>query len=117
MKTGPKSALDKINGNEPASSIYKALLKRLKSIGRFEIEPKATSLHVVHQRGFLGVHYRKDGLLLNIVLDRALETARLKASEQVSRNRYHNEVLVATPREIDSELVRWVKEAHRLAAG
>ena len=114
MKTPSKSALDKITGNEPARSIYETLLERLKSIGPFEVEPKASSLHVVHRRAFLGVHYRKDGLLLNIVLNRPLKTDRLKASEQVSRSRYHNEVLVATPRDIDRELVGWVKEAHRL---
>jgi hypothetical protein len=116
MTTSTKSALDKIAGSEPAGSIYKALIERLKTIGPYKVEPKATSLHIVHGRAFLGVHYRKDGLLLNIVLDRPLKTARLKASEQVSRSRYHNEILVATPTELDLELMGWVKEAHRLTA-
>jgi hypothetical protein len=114
MKTPTQSTLDKITETEPASSIYVALLKRLKSIGPFDVELKASSLHVVHQRAFLGVHYRKNGLLINIVLDRPLDSPRLKASERVSRSRYHHEVLVSSPREIDAELVGWMKEAHRL---
>jgi hypothetical protein len=111
------TALDKITGSEPAGSIYTALLEKLKSVGPFKVEPKASSLHVVHKRAFLGVHYRKTGLLLNIVLDRPLNTPRLKSSEQVSRSRYHNEVLLATPGEVDRELVGWMKEAHRLTGG
>jgi hypothetical protein len=116
MSTMTKSALDKIAGNAASSSVYEALMTRLKTVGRFEVEPKAGSLHIVRGRAFLGVHYRKDGILLNIVLDHPLKGARIRAAEQVSRSRYHNEVLLSTVRDVDRELMDWVKEAYELTA-
>ena len=116
MKSAAATALDKITSNDASATIYRALLAKLKAIGRFEIEPKASSLHIVHRRAFLGVHYRKDGLLLNIVLDRALKGPRIKRAEQVSRSRFHNEILLSSPQELDSALLAWVGDAYRLTA-
>ena len=107
----------KIAGSEPAGSIYKALIERLKTIGPYKVEPKATSLHIVHGRAFLGVHYRKDGLLLNIVLDRPLEDRASKglgtgvAQPLPQRGSWWRR----RPSSISS-LMGWVKEAHRLTA-
>lgn len=110
------SALDKIRDNEPSAAIYARLLQRLEAIGRFAVEPKATSVHIANGRAFLGVHWRKTGLQLSIVLVGPLDSARLKKSEQLSRSRWHHEVVLTSPRDVDAELVRWIKEAHKLTA-
>jgi len=109
-----RSVLDKIAANEASKKVYAALLRSLQGMGPFRMEPKATSLHVVNGRAFLGLHYRKDGLLLNVVLDRPLKSARLTKSEQVSRSRYHHEVLIRDPSDLDEQLLGWIGEAHRL---
>lgn len=75
---------------------------------------KGASLHVVDGRAFLGVHPRRDGLLLNIVTGDRIESDRLKRSERVSANRVHIEVYVRAPKEIDDEVVGWLAEAYRL---
>jgi len=108
-------ALEKIAMGEATGPVYRELLRRLKPIGRWKVEPKGTSLHIVRGRAFLGVHYRKNGLLLNVVLDRELPSGRARKREQISRNRYHNEILVETPAELDGELVEWIREAFELA--
>lgn len=95
-------------------TIYDTLLGVLHTLGPFHAEPKKTSIHLVHTTGFAGVHPRKAFLYLNLRLDRPLQGARIAKSEQVSKNRYHNEVKITSPDEVDSELIAWLKEAYTL---
>lgn len=96
-------------------AIYDRLIDALQDIGPFQAEPKKTSIHLVRASGFAGVHPRKSFLYLNIRLDRALQGERIAKSEQVSKNRYHNEVKLTSPDDVDGELVGWLKEAYNLA--
>jgi hypothetical protein len=109
-----ENALDKISSNPHSASVYEALTSQLKSLGQYEVEVKKTSLHITHGRAFLGVHPRNNGLLINIVTDKPLTSERIKKTEQVSANRYHNEVSVADPNEINSQLVGWITQAYSL---
>ena len=47
-------------------------------------------------------------------MDRPLQGERVAKSEQVSKNRYHNEVKITSPDEVDAELIGWLKEAYVL---
>ena len=96
------------------AGIYRQLLDVLHSIGPFREEPKKTSIHLVHTSGFAGVHPRKNYLYLNLRMDRRLQGERVAKSEQVSRNRYHNEVKLTSADAVDGELVGWLKEAYAL---
>src|SRR5580704_6801187 len=79
-------------GKPTAESLYRKLLERVQEIGSSTEELKKTSVHVVAGSGaFLGVHPRATSLLLNIVLDHAIESPRISKGEQVSKTRYHNE--------------------------
>ncbi|MFN8502448.1 DUF5655 domain-containing protein [Kouleothrix sp.] len=97
------------------SAIYHRLIEVLHTLGPFQEEPKKTSIHLVHTSGFAGIHPRKSFLYLNLRMDRLLQGERVAKSEQVSKNRYHNEVKIATPDEVDGELIAWLKEAYVLA--
>lgn len=96
-------------------AIYRQLIEVLHTLGPFQEEPKKTSIHLVHTSGFAGIHPRKSFLYLNLRMDRPLRAERVAKSEQVSKNRYHNEVKIVTPDEVDSELIEWLKEAYALA--
>jgi len=95
-------------------SIYHRLLEALHSFGPFQEEPKKTSIHLVQTLGFAGIHPRKSFLYLNLRMNRPLQGERVAKSEQVSKNRYHNEVKITSPDEIDAELIDWLKEAYAL---
>ncbi len=96
-------------------AIYRRLLEVLHSFGPFREEPKKTSIHLVHASGFAGIHPHKTFLYLNLRMDRPLQGERVAKSEQVSKNRYHNEVKITSPDEVDVELIGWLKEAYALA--
>ena len=95
-------------------SIYSRLLDVLHAFGPFREEPKKTSIHLVTTSGFAGVHPRKSFLYLNLRMDRPLQGGRVAKSEQVSKNRYHNEIKLTAPDEVDDELIAWLKEAYAL---
>jgi hypothetical protein len=95
-------------------SIYDRLLEALHAIGPFQEEPKKTSIHLVHAVGFAGIHPRKSYLLLNLRTDHPIESQRITKTEQVSKSRFHNEVKLASPSDVDEELLGWLKDAYRL---
>ncbi len=95
-------------------SIYDRLLEVLHTIGRFQEEPKKTSIHLVHTVGFAGVHPRKSFLLLNMRTDHPIESQRITKTEQVSNNRFHNEVKLASLSDVDEALLGWLKDAYQL---
>ena len=94
--------------------MFEVLYARLEELGPFEIEEKKTSLHIKNARAaFLGVRPRRAGLRLNIVLPIALDSERVAKAEQVSANRWHNEIDVKSAEEVDSELLNWIRQAYR----
>ena len=109
-----RTARERIESDPVSSALYRALLDRLRSRGDVEIEEKATSFHLVHGRAFAGVHPRRGGLLVNIVLDHPIESSRTQRVDQVSAARWHNEVLLTTPDDLDAEFDLWMREAYAL---
>ena len=97
--------------------IYKNLMKALKNFGPVTEEPKKTSIHLVRGSAFAGVSTRKDALWLNIRLDHNLNGPRIHKVEQVSAKRFHNELKLTSPEEVDAELIGWLKEAYHLGYG
>lgn len=95
-------------------AVYERLLAVLRTIGPFEVEPKKTSIHLVHTSGFAGVHPRKSYLYLNLRTATPLESARITKREQVSKSRWHNEVKLESPDEVDDELRTWLSQAYLL---
>ena len=103
-----------IGKDESVQSTYSRLVEVLHTLGSFQEEPKKTSIHLVRNVGFAGVHPRKNYLILNLRTDAPIENPRIFKSEQVSKNRFHNEVKLHSPSEIDEELLSWLKEAYAL---
>lgn len=101
--------------NEAALGAYRQLWTAISGFEGVSIEEKKTSLHVVAGKAaFLGVHVRKAGIRLNIVLARRLDGARIVKAEQVSKSRFHNEVDLRPNGPLDDEVVGWIREAYDL---
>ncbi|MDQ2997255.1 MAG: DUF5655 domain-containing protein [Chloroflexota bacterium] len=95
-------------------AIYDRLREALQGLGPFSVEPKKTSIHLVNKVGFAGVHPRKGYMYLNLRTEHAIANARVVKTEQVSKNRYHNEVKLDSPDAVDAELREWLSEAYSL---
>lgn len=104
------------NKDAAVRNIYDGLLKSAKKFGPVSEEPKKTSIHLMNQTAFAGVATRKSALVLTIKSDRKLSSPRIHKSEQTSANRFHHEVRLTSPAEVDAELVQWLKDAYALSA-
>jgi Domain of unknown function (DUF5655) len=101
--------------NAAVRQIYDRLLKAAGKFGPVIEEPKKTSIHLVNQTAFAGVATRKSAMMLTIKSDRKLTSPRIHKSEQTSAKRYHHEVKLSAPAEVDSELMKWLKDAYELS--
>jgi hypothetical protein len=97
-----------------ALATYHRLIEALHALGPFQEQPKKTSIHLAHTSGFAGVHPRKSFLYLTVRMERRIESPRVVKVEQVSKNRYHNDIKLASPDEVDAELLGWLREAYGL---
>ena len=69
----------------------------------------------MNHTAFAGVATRKSALVLTIKSDRKLLSPRIHKSEQTSANRFHHEVKLTSPAEVDAELVQWLWDAYALS--
>jgi hypothetical protein len=95
--------------------IYDRILKSARQFGAVGEEPKKTSIHLVNRTAFAGVATRKSAIILTIKSDRKLSSPRIHKSEQTSASRFHHEIKLASPADVDSELVKWLKDAYELS--
>jgi len=103
-------------GKDSVRRIYDRVLKQARRFGPVIEDPKKTSIHLVNRTAFAGVATRQHALILTIKSDRNLLSPRIHKSEQTSAQRFHHQVKVNSPTEVDSELVNWLKDAYALSA-
>jgi hypothetical protein len=96
--------------------IYDRLLKTSRKLGVVKEDPKKTSIHLVNRTAFAGVATRKNSITLTVKSDRKLSSPRIHKSEQVSAHRFHHEIKLASPEDVDVELAGWLKAAFELSA-
>jgi hypothetical protein len=69
----------------------------------------------VRESAFAGVATRKDALILTLKTDEDLPSGRVIRREKASANRWHVEVRLRDPKEVDAEIARWMKKAYELS--
>jgi hypothetical protein len=103
--------------SDPAvRAIYERLLLRVRRIGPVVTEEKKTSIHLKSRAAFAGVHPLKSRLDLNIVSAVPIDDPRVKKQDQISASRYHNVVPLNDPRDVDAQLLDWLKTAYELVS-
>src|SRR5713101_5857926 len=100
--------------DDTVQATYTRLLEALRTLGPVKEDPKKTSIHLVNNSGFAGAHPRKSYLYLNLRTGYPIVSPRIAKTEQVSKNRFHNELKLNSPDEIDEELLGWLKDAYIL---
>jgi hypothetical protein len=95
---------------------YEAILSTARRLGPFEEQAKKTSIHLARRSAFAGVATRKDALILTIKSNAGVSDRRVHKIEQVSANRWHLEVRLTAPDQVDAQIQEWLKAAYELAA-
>jgi hypothetical protein len=100
-----------------AREIYDAILAGVVGFGEVRADEKKTSVHLVANSAFAGVHPRKGAVLLNIRTEAPIESERIRKLERVSAKRFHNEMLIDSPAGVDTEVIGWLRNAYALSVG
>jgi uncharacterized protein DUF5655 len=96
-------------------AIYDRLLKTARGFGSVQEEPKKTSIHLARKTAFAGVATRKNALILTLKSATDLGSPRIFKREQASAHRWHLEVRLDDPAQVDGEIEGWLKAAYELA--
>jgi hypothetical protein len=104
------------NRDPAVKAIYAAILKAAKKLGPVEEDPKKTSIHLNRTTAFAGIATRRDALILTIKSDKDLSGPRVGKREQVSANRWHVEVRLESPVQVDKRVAGWLATAYALSA-
>ena len=116
LNTNGPSVGEHFENREPVvKEIYKAILRAAKKLGPVKEDPKKTSIHLVRKTAFAGIATRKTGLVLTLKSDSDVANKRIARREQASAHRWHLEIKLDAPEQVDKEIVAWLKQAYELA--
>ncbi len=111
------TVLEHFEGRAPeVKATYAKIVGAAKTLGPVREDPKKTSIHLVRTTAFAGVATRKMALILTLKSDADIASDRIAKRERVSANRWHLEVKLATPAEVDREIIAWMKKSYALSA-
>ena len=109
------SELDHLKDKEQiVADIYEKFIAELQKFGQLKIDPKKTSIHLGNRFGFAGVYTRKNYINLEVHLNYKLTNKRVAKVEQASANRYHHTIKLTQTKDIDKQLLTWLKQAYEL---
>jgi hypothetical protein len=103
-------------GKDPAvRKTYRRLIDVARTFGPVTEEAKKTSIHLVRHAAFAGIATRRSSLILTLKSATDIRSPRVEKREQTSANRWHVEVRLEEPAQVDRQLTAWLKAAYGLA--
>ncbi|MEP6742689.1 MAG: DUF5655 domain-containing protein [bacterium] len=116
MNTNGHSVGEHFEKRDPSvRATYNAILQTAKKLGPVKEDPKKTSIHLVRKTAFAGIATRKTALILTLKSDSDITSKRIARREQASANRWHLEIKLNAPEQVDKEIVAWLKKSYQLA--
>jgi Domain of unknown function (DUF5655) len=96
-------------------STYQRLLEAARALGPVAEEAKKTSIHLVRHTAFAGVATRRTSLVLTLKSAKDIRSPRIAKREQTSAHRWHVEIRLEKPADVDRQLTTWLNAAYELA--
>ncbi len=116
MNTNGHSVAEHFEHRDAAvKEIYQAILRTAKKLGPVKEEPKKTSIHLVRKTAFAGIATRKTGLILTLKSNSDVANKRIARREQASAHRWHLEIKLDSPAQVDQEIAAWLDQAYQIA--
>jgi hypothetical protein len=93
---------------------YDALESRLKAIFDFQISPVINAIMFASESTFLAIKPKKSWIDLEFVLDREANEFPIHKTAKVSHTRYAHFIRIQEPKDVDDQLIDWIKNAFQL---
>jgi hypothetical protein len=95
---------------------YRRILETARACGPVAEESKKTSIHLVAKTAFAGLAMRRSALILTLKSAKNIRSRRIDKREHVSANRWHLEIRLTQPSDVDRQLTTWLNAAYELAS-
>ena len=103
-------------GKDPSvRATYARLLEAARALGPVVEEPKKTSIHLMRDTAFAGVATRRSALVLTLKSATDIRSPRIAKRGQTSAHRWHLDVRLDKPGDVDRQVVGWLSAAYELA--
>ena len=96
---------------------YRRLIDTARQLGPVVEDPKKTSIHLVRHTAFAGVATRRSSLILTLKSATDIRSTRIAKREQASAHRWHVEIRLSAPSDVDRDVTRWLAAAYDLSGG
>ncbi|MFC1663352.1 DUF5655 domain-containing protein [Patescibacteria group bacterium] len=99
-----------------AYKLYQTLLKKIaQKAGKIKVISIPCCIHLYGKYDFLAILPKRNGVIeLRFALDRAIKNKRIFANVPLSKTSYKNCLLIRSPKDINKELLDWLKESYLL---
>ncbi|MBL7159499.1 hypothetical protein ISS85_03415 [Candidatus Microgenomates bacterium] len=95
--------------------LYSEIIKKVKKeIGPFRFDSVSCCIRLVKNFAFAAVIPMKDKIRVGFTLKYLLKNSRVFKHAQISANRHNYRVEIKSKKEIDEELMNWLKQAYSL---
>ena len=95
--------------------IYDRLVATAERFGPVTQDPKKTSIHLARRTAFAGIATRRDAIILTLKSAYDIRSPRVIRREQASANRWHLEVKLTDPKQVDRQIATWLEQAIELS--
>jgi hypothetical protein len=96
-------------------AVYDKIVKAARDCGPVGEDPKKTSIHLTRRTAFAGIATRKTAIILTLKTASDIKSERIVKHEQASAHRWHLNVRLEHPRDVDATVIGWIKQAYGLA--
>jgi hypothetical protein len=102
-------------GKEKAGELFDGVLGKINSeVGETKTISIPCCIHLFGKYDFIALLPKKDRLEIRFALNRKLDTPRLKTSVPLSKKIFKNVIDIYSKKEIDKEVIGWLKESYNL---
>ena len=103
-------------GRDPViREIYDRLVDAAEQFGPVTQDPKKTSIHLARRTAFAGVATRRDAIILTLKSKSDIRSPRIIEREHASANRWHLDVKLTDPSQVDTQIATWLERAIELS--
>lgn len=94
---------------------YERVLAAARRLGPVTEEAKKTSIHLVRRTAFAGIATRRASLILTLKSDVDIRSPRIAKRERASARRWHVDIRLEDPTQVDRQITAWLKAAYELS--
>jgi hypothetical protein len=110
-----RSVESHFDGKDPAlRGLFDKLVRKLESSGPVRVDAVKTSIHLISRHHFGGVRVQRGSLRVGFLAREQLSSPRVVRTQTLGPNRFAHVVVLTGRKDVDAELVGWLRAAQAL---